>query len=462
MKYAILFFTRGYQASLCPQLKSDLYDSFYVALTKKDKKYLLSINEEVKFCFEEYLEEHLSSNIPDFEGEMVTSFYSDRFWYKYNLSTRKKLLNIEFMFWCDVLNYYSPLAVVNEIITVEHAEVLYLVSMQKNVKYWGWLISPFKDRPFYWPSTPFNSSLQPDVLEKDVTENAIICSKNYILNMKYNYSQPYYAVNKLKWMSFRNLGLIIVKLIHHLLYYIISRWTVNRFVEDYDRYSFNSVKLTWLKLVVFLKYFVKRKAYSMPQEEYQKVIFPLHYEPEATLFYFAEFYQEQEQVILNISKLLGKNQVLIVKEHPQQPGSLLQSKFQTILKKTSNVFFVRAEYPTKTLINKADLIITISSSMGWESIILEKKVVVFGNVFYDKHPCVYKFNGNWVELKEKVRKLDFNIPSEAINEDYVAKIWSICQEGLPFIHKNLYTEDNINKLKQSIENKVQQYVASFV
>jgi len=60
-KKSILFFARGYQTTLFPKLKSEYYNSYYVALTKKDKSYLNSINEKILFCFEEYLEENIDT-----------------------------------------------------------------------------------------------------------------------------------------------------------------------------------------------------------------------------------------------------------------------------------------------------------------------------------------------------------------------------------------------------------------
>jgi hypothetical protein len=461
----ILFFARDYQAKLFPKLKSENYNSHYVVLTRKEKNYLCKCGEDVKFCFEDYVDKYQSnSKLLNYEFELTTSLYSDRFWNKYNLQTRKKLLNIEYLFWNEVFDYYKPIAIINEVIAVEHAEVLYIVATEKNVQYWGWIVSPFKDRQFYWLSTPFNSTLSDEVLTNKITEDSIIHSKEYILGLKTNYSKPYYAINQRKWISLKNLLFIIGNILYKTTQWIVYRQSTSDFLHDYyNRSTFTKVKAEWSKLATFCKYFLYRNIYIFPDSiEYQKIVYPLHYEPEATLRYFAEFYQDQEYVILNISKLLGKNQILIVKEHPQQPGTLLQHRFQNILKKTSNVFYMNAEYPTKEIINKADLVITIASSMGWEGLILGKKVAVLGNVFYDKHPSVYKFNGNWDELKIKVRNLDFSIPTEEENEKYVAKVWSNCQLGLPYIHKQLYLKENIDKIRQSIENKIITYVSTLI
>jgi hypothetical protein len=455
-KKNILFFARGNQTTLFPKLKSEAYNSFYVSLTKKDKKYLLNNNEEVVFCFEEYLNSYDFNALSLCKDELITSFYSDRFWSRYNIVIRNKLLALEFKFWNEVLDYYKPYAVINEVIAVEHAEVLFIEAEKRNIKYWAWLNSPFKNRQFYWLDTPFNSTMADNVFKNKLTREALNSSKDYILKLNNNYSKPFYLNEKRNWISFKNFTIIISKYFITLFRYLLNKNRINKYIQDYYYgYAYSDLISAKSKLTTFLRYFIYKKSYSFPDNSnFNYVIFPIHYEPEATLSYFSEYYQEQEYLISNIAKTLRNNQILLVKEHPEQPGALLNKKFRTILKRTSNVFFIKAEYPTKELILKADLVITIASTMGWEALMLNKKVVVFGNVFYDKHPSIIKFDGDWTALKEAIRNKDHTKPSFDENVKFVASFWSYCEEGYPLIHKERDTNENIEKIKLSIEKKV--------
>ena len=66
-------------------------------MTKKDKNILLNLKVDIKFCFEDFLIDNYN-DIEETENELLTSFYSDRFWGKYDFITRRKLLSCQFLF----------------------------------------------------------------------------------------------------------------------------------------------------------------------------------------------------------------------------------------------------------------------------------------------------------------------------------------------------------------------------
>ena len=71
---------------------------------------------------------------------------------------------------------------------------------------------------------------------------------------------------------------------------------------------------------------------------------------------------------------------------------------------------------------------------------------------------IYKFDGNWKKLRNKIRTLNFKIPSSNQNIDFIAHMWEYCEYGYPFPPSEiLFEEDNIRKLIKSIENKVKLY-----
>ena len=147
------------------------------------------------------------------------------------------------------------------------------------------------------------------------------------------------------------------------------------------------------------------------------------------------------------------NQVLVIKEHPQQTGMLLGKKFRDLKKRLSNIAYLPAEYPTKTLIRQSNLIITQTSTAGWEAILLGKPVVVIGKVFYDKYPLVNKFI-NFEQLRENIRKNNFLIPEKNTTIKFTAQFYNYCKNGNPYPHKDLYNVNNIRKIIKAIEEEV--------
>lgn len=169
----------------------------------------------------------------------------------------------------------------------------------------------------------------------------------------------------------------------------------------------------------------------------------------------AEFYDNQIATIEHICRCLKHNQVLVVKEHPQQAGFLLQKKFRDVKKRVSNVIFLPAEYSTYHLIKQCKLIVTLTSTAGIEALILGKPVVVMGNVFYDRYEGT-----NWIDhlkqLKEFMRnEREWKYPEAATLKRYLAQVIYNSNEGNPFPHDDLYSETNIRNIVTGIEEELE-------
>lgn len=119
------------------------------------------------------------------------------------------------------------------------------------------------------------------------------------------------------------------------------------------------------------------------------VYFPLHLEPEIATLLLAPFYKDQLWLIKQIARSLPLNFKLYIKEHPAMAGYRTRG-FYRELKKIPNVKLIRPTVEGLYLIKHSKLIATISGTAGWEAIQLEKPVIVFGNVFYEKLSMVKK------------------------------------------------------------------------
>lgn len=131
--------------------------------------------------------------------------------------------------------------------------------------------------------------------------------------------------------------------------------------------------------------FTPQRYYDEPPEEYsaQNVLFPLQYEPEASLLYFAPDIVDQPSFVEAMLRALPGDCVLWVKEHPNQFGALGGRRWRELRKRYHNLRFVFGRRNGRALIRCCGLVVTISSTAGLDGLLLGRRVLVAGNVFYD-------------------------------------------------------------------------------
>lgn len=118
-----------------------------------------------------------------------------------------------------------------------------------------------------------------------------------------------------------------------------------------------------------------------PDERY--VLYPIHFQPEASTLVQAPYYLDQAALIENISKSLPVGYRLYVKEHVSNRGR----RTLAFYKRIRNTFGVRLLGPdedTWSLIRGASAIAVITGTVGWEGLLFGKPVITFGDVFYNE------------------------------------------------------------------------------
>lgn len=123
--------------------------------------------------------------------------------------------------------------------------------------------------------------------------------------------------------------------------------------------------------------------YDEPGENDNFTFFPLHYEPEVSLLLYAPFFADQIHLIKQIAMSLPVNHYLYVKEHPTMVPYRPRNYYKAI-KKIHNVKLINPNISSFDLIARSKLIMTITSSVGWEATLLKKPVITFGDIFYNQ------------------------------------------------------------------------------
>tara|TARA_A100001037_G_scaffold266344_1_gene258417 strand:- start:20049 stop:21611 length:1563 start_codon:yes stop_codon:yes gene_type:complete len=131
------------------------------------------------------------------------------------------------------------------------------------------------------------------------------------------------------------------------------------------------------------------KPNNLTHENY--CFFPLHLEPERVLLISARYFMNQIEVIRNIAQSLPTGMTLLVKEHPKGFGRHPFSFYKKILN-IPNVQLASPYTASELIIQHSKLVSTIAGTVGWEAILREKPVVIFGPTVYEFLPdtMVYK------------------------------------------------------------------------
>jgi hypothetical protein len=128
--------------------------------------------------------------------------------------------------------------------------------------------------------------------------------------------------------------------------------------------------------------------FEQPVAGERYVLFPIHFQPEASTLVRAPYFLDQPALIQQIALSLPVGYRLYVKEHYTNRGRRDAGYYQRIC----SIHGVRLISPTANsweLIRNASAVAVITSTMGWEGILFEKPVVVFGQSFYNSFPLIY-------------------------------------------------------------------------
>lgn len=169
-----------------------------------------------------------------------------------------------------------------------------------------------------------------------------------------------------------------------------------RHLFDRHEYAFkigNPLKRRWniFTLALARKIRVRKlhRYYRDPDLEESFLLYPLHYHPESSTSVLAGTYLDEYEVIRNIAFNLPEGVRLYVKDHISGFGQATSAFYESIVR-LPNVTLLSPWQPTKELIRRSLAVITLTSTVGYEALLLGRRVFLFGRVFYEFHPDVVR------------------------------------------------------------------------
>lgn len=147
------------------------------------------------------------------------------------------------------------------------------------------------------------------------------------------------------------------------------------------------LNLFWRSVKRKFKLKLIRNRYDQAVEGESFLLYPMHFHPESSTSILAGTYLDEYEVIRNIAFNLPQGMKLYVKDHISAWG-YPSLAFYNKVRKLPNVRLLHPNAPTKLLIKQSRAVITLTSTVGYEAVLLGKKVFMFGKVFYGFHKDV--------------------------------------------------------------------------
>ncbi len=196
--------------------------------------------------------------------------------------------------------------------------------------------------------------------------------------------------------------------------------------------------------------------FEQPKQGERYLLFPIHYQPEASTLIRGLYYLDQPTLIDDIAKSLPVGTRLYVKEHYANRGRRPASFYYRI-RSTHSVRLLGPDASAWDLIQGSDGVITITSRMGWEGILAEKPVFTFGETFYNCFPLVTRLGtkpkDEWPLVMRET--LDSFRPDSELLLKYIAALQAALFPGFKgnaLTFPWVMDSDNIHKLVHAVQS----------
>jgi hypothetical protein len=139
------------------------------------------------------------------------------------------------------------------------------------------------------------------------------------------------------------------------------------------------------------------------------VIYPIHYQPEASTSIGSPHHVDQESVIRNIAFSLPPDLSLVVKEHRSAIG-YNTTRFYRSVAALPGVFLVGPHLNIKSLIRLSQGVVALTSTAAFEAALLGKRAWLLGHAPFQCHPLITRVS-SFEELSSSLAARNADLPS---------------------------------------------------
>ncbi len=385
--------------------KKDI-DAFAVCMVSRERReYDVSLR---VYCFEDYLEKYWNSLDRDClfdyqklydEYNLWEIYYTDRYMrYKYDYNEASKIIVGLIDFWEEIFSSEHVLCLVNDVIIGAYNFIGMIVGKKYNVEYISLPTArQGRNMTFFsicegWRNEVFERLMRNGYR---ASQDEYFAAEKYIKDYIEKKREPLYMEKaRISDKLSSQLVRVIKKVrkIHFL-------WD-GHYNRPYDTMTYKSQKNVIKPFMVWYRRKEMFKFFSSPDFELDKfILFPLHYQPEASTCVYARKYENQLFFIEQLSKSIPAGLKIYVKEHSTLPGSRALAFYREV-QKYPNIKLISPMENIHELIRNATYLVVLTSTAGFEALMYGKPVFVCGDVFYENFSGVRRIHDVFDQKKE--------------------------------------------------------------
>ena len=395
----------------------------------------------------------------------------------FSYEERVRLYNSLVRYWTGILNHVNPDVVFFPVAPhLVYSYVLYELCKKKNIKTIMFELTSLT--PFIFPVEKFEVGSQAiesmyETLMKSKNAKKVKLSENTEKHFKrmegdYSTARPFYMKTNLeKQQVICHLTRKILKNPHNLPNMIKKTrylFTRKHYIKQKGKKIENSVMKGWRYL--FCKYEGKKKK-DWLNRHYKKltqdadftipyIYVPLHYQPERTTSPEGGVFANQLLMVDVLSKCTPEGWNIYVKEHPMQFKAVSShgecsrtADFYDDLVALPNVMLIPISTSSFNLIDNAKAVATATGTIGWEAVLRQKPVMIFGHAWYKNCEGVFH-----TPTKEKCKSALSKIKAGYKVDKNLVKIFA---HAIEQVGVKAYTESAYEKLagisyKENVSN----------
>ncbi|MGE0078223.1 MAG: hypothetical protein AB7S48_10225 [Bacteroidales bacterium] len=334
--------------------------------------------------------------------------------YSFNFMERERhFLNLV-KYWSAVISVTKPDVVISAVLPHRvYDYVLYALCKYHNIKYVCFQYTLCNERVFAVPDifsignifdNDYKNFLTINIEKNELPEEVL----NVFEKVKSDYSiarPSYMRTHDVMDKKASRLTFLVKRFLNHPISNGFMKKGIHATYYKNKKYSIEETHFSLLEYTLKKKKTFKQNKYikkhydsltSLLSYDVPYIIFFPHYQPEATTSPGGDIFVNQKLCIETLLKNTPDNFYIYYKEHPNQFMSHMEGHTSRIkeyyddLVSDPRVKLVPFEIDSYTLIKNAKAVSTVTGTVGWEAMVQQKPVIIFGIIWYEKYSGVLR------------------------------------------------------------------------
>jgi hypothetical protein len=271
--------------------------------------------------------------------------------------------------------------------------ILDVIANHHGVKYLTLGLSRYENNYIWFENRHEEKELYSERVKAHVSEDSVKAE-----DMAYKPYSQYTATAQLLDYSYSGALKTSANVLAHEVYAHLRR------IHKRNSYTFGGWIPSLFRSPSNYRYLLKHGTRSEDVEKYKIVYYALHQEPESALLNYSPEFNNSMEIMTWVSKSIPADTLLIVKENPWAFGVRSRGYYRNLMK-ISNLHFAHPAVPSWEWIKRANLVVTITGTVGFEAVYFGKPVLSFGAHQIINHLPTVRYANSFFTTREHVREM---------------------------------------------------------